>query len=488
MKRILLIAAAGLAALCAIVAVRTAMASGGQTYAFAPPAPDGALDQVVAQHLSEAIRIKTVSHSLKDPADPATLSTMHAFLAQTYPAFSAAAERETVNGGSLLYRWRGTDPDAAPVVFLAHMDVVPVEAGTENDWTRPPFSGDIEGGYVWGRGALDDKGTLITLMEAGERLASEGFRPSRDIYFAFGHDEELGGGEGAAKIAALLAARGVHAAWTLDEGSGVIRGMKGLGPVPVALISVAEKGYASLTLTAHARGGHSSTPPDETAVTIVAKAVATLSDHPYPVKLDGPTAALLARLAPQMPLAKRALVANLWLTRGLVAGALAKDPVLAATMRTTTAPTMIGGGAKDNVIPQEADAVVNFRIHPRDTAEGVMARARKLIDDPRIDISYYEPPNEPSPLASTSGEGYAALSKSISATFGNIPVAPFMTVGGTDSKHYAAVTGDAYRFTPFIVEPADLTRIHGTDERIAVEDLGRMTAFYETLIRNAAGG
>jgi carboxypeptidase PM20D1 len=226
-----------------------------------------------AQHLSAAIRFRTVSH--QDPAqnDQRQWRDLRNFLERTYPATHRALKRELVNGDGLLYTWPGSDPVARPVLLMAHQDVVPVEPGTESSWTYPPFDGTIADGFVWGRGALDDKASLILLMEAVESLVTDGFRPRRTVYIASGFDEEVGGHHGAATIAALLASRGVRLEYVLDEGRAVVEGLVPDVPHPVAMIGVAEKGFVSVELTCEMEGGHSSMPPPATAVGVLAAAI-----------------------------------------------------------------------------------------------------------------------------------------------------------------------------------------------------------------------
>ena len=485
MKKILFAALAVLTALVAAVVLRTLALPGAAT-GPAPLKVDIASPEAraAADRLGQAIRFQTISWGPERAADAAAFEGLHAFLASAYPAAHQAMAREAV-GLSFVYRWAGSDPAQKPIAFLAHMDVVPVEAGTESGWTHPPFDGVVADGRVWGRGAVDDKGSIIALFEAIERLAAAGFRPSRDVYVLLGHDEELSGLEGAQRIAALLKSRGVRLAWTLDEGSAVIGGVVPGARRPVALIATAEKGYATLRFDATAPGGHSSAPGRETAVSRAARAVVAVTDNPYPLDFDADTVAFLHALAPELPFAQSDALANLWLTGPIVSKQLAKSPTVAAAMRTTTAPTMIAGGTKENVLPQTAHAIVNYRIHPRDTVEGVRARAEKLIEDEYVKVSVVTG-NEPSPRSARDGAGFKAMAAATAAIYGGVPVAPSLVIAATDSRNYVEVADDLYRFTPFILEADDLQRVHGTDERIDIEDLVRAAAWYEDLIRRAA--
>ncbi len=193
-----------------------------------------------AEHLAGAIRFRTVSHERGARTDSAAFRALHAYLADSYPRTHAALTRETVSGLSLLYTWRGSESDLDPIVLMAHQDVVPVIPGTEAEWEHPPFAGDLAGGFIWGRGSMDDKLNDISILEAVERLLSDGFTPRHTIYLAFGHDEEIGGLHGAREIQRLLASRGVDRfALVVDEGGAVVRGMIPGVERPVALVGIA---------------------------------------------------------------------------------------------------------------------------------------------------------------------------------------------------------------------------------------------------------
>src|SRR3981189_1407880 len=282
-------------------------------------APRVAVDpQAAAARLSEAIRFRTISSYEKPDQHADALRGMRAHIEKSFPAFLAAAKREIVGRYSLLYTWAGSDPRAQPIAFLAHQDVVPVAPGTEKDWQQPPFDGVISDGFIWGRGSWDDKGNLYSMLEAAEAMAKAGFRPKRTIYFAFGHDEEVAGTRGAKGIAALLASRGVRLEFVLDEGLLITEGiMKGLDK-PAALVGVAEKGYATLVLTAHATPGHSSMPPRQTAIGMMSAALARLEDHRLPMQIRGTISEMFDTLAPEMSGFNRVVLSNLWLFKPLL--------------------------------------------------------------------------------------------------------------------------------------------------------------------------
>ncbi len=352
MYRVLIGIAGAMAILVAVVLARTFMV------AAAPPLVSSAVPMSVnsmdvAQHLAAAVRFKTVSYGggTHDAEKNAQLDALRAWMQQTYPYFHKVATREIV-GHSLLFTWQGKDTKSPPILLMAHMDVVPVVPGTERDWSHDPFSGDISGGFVWGRGAIDDKGCLVSILDAAERLAHEGFVPARTVMFAFGEDEEVGGNTGNAAIAALLKSRHVHLQWVLDEGGAILdEPFPGVAQ-PVATVAVAEKGYLSLELVAHGTGGHSSRPSNDLAILRLADAVRKVVDHPFASGVDDVQAEKFAILAPQMPFFQRMLLANLWLTGPVVTRMMEGQPDMAARLHTTIAPTLLSAGVKDNVLPR----------------------------------------------------------------------------------------------------------------------------------------
>lgn len=452
---------------------------------FAPVAFDV---QRAAAHLAEAVRFKTISH--QDPARfaPEPFEEFRAFLVERYPKAHAAMLREIVGDHSMLYTWPGSDPAAAPIILLAHYDVVPVEPGTVDDWAHPPFEGVIADGYVWGRGAMDFKSGVIGILEAAEALLAEGFQPRRTVHLAFGHDEEIGGDNGAARMAALLEERGVKAHFLLDEGAAVVEGvMPGIAG-PVALVGLAEKGYVSLELVVEGKGGHSSTPPPQTNIGILAVAAARLEKNQLPARLEGPVREMFAHAGPEMSFPMRLVMANMWLFQPLLKRQLTALPVTNAAVRTTTAATIFQAGTKENVLPARARAVVNFRILPGETVDTVLEHARRVVNDPRVRIAPVNPDdiNNPTSVAGTDSPGYRALATSLRQVYPDAVVAPTLTLGGTDAKHYYGVTENIYRIQPMRFTTADLERIHGSNERLAIENFADGIRAYAQVIRNTA--
>jgi carboxypeptidase PM20D1 len=482
MKRFFIGVAGIVAILLVVMLARTFMLTAPQGQAAAPPLP--ADSNVIARHLAEAIRFQTVSYGdgVKEKEKAVALNDMRLWMEQTYPYFHEAAGPEQF-GNSLLFTWIGRNPNLPPVLVMAHMDVVPVVPGTEKDWTHKPFSGDIAEGFVWGRGSLDDKGQLVSILEAANDLARADFQPERTILFAFGEDEEVGGNKGNAAIAKALASRGLHFAWVLDEGSSIMNEPYPGTRAPVAFISNAEKGFLSLELTAHGEGGHAARPSRDLAVPRLAAALLKVVNAPFDSDFDDIQRAKLAVIAPLAPFADRFVLANLWLTKSLVRRRMEAAPDSAAVLHTTISPTILNAGIKENVIPPTAQAVINFRLHPRDSIKSVTAHVRQAVNDAKVDVTEREETiSEATKPVDTSSPAFTYIANLIRTNYG-VPVAPDIMTGATDSRHFVPLADAVLRFRPYHEEVADLARVHGTNERLAVSDLAPAVGFYMRLIQ-----
>jgi carboxypeptidase PM20D1 len=480
-------AAAALIVLAGVVVARAAMAHSRQIdpSPFTPIAFDTA---AAAARLAEAIRVPTVS-SEQGPAPDSVFAELHRRLAAAFPRTHAALRRE-VFGGSLLYTWTGADSAAPGVLLTGHLDVVPVDAGSEERWTHPPFAGVVADGFIWGRGALDDKASVLAILEAVEALLAEGFTPARTIRLAFGHDEEISGREGAQRLAAVLAERKARADWVLDEGGTITQGLVPGVAEPAAVVGIAEKGYLDLELLAADAGGHSSTPPAHTAIGRLAAAIERLEDNPFPARIAGATGALLAHTAPEMSLPFRLALTNLWLFERPAIAVFSRDYRSAAAVRTTMAVTMVSGGTKANVLPTEARALVNVRTLPGDSAEAVAARVRRVVADTLIRVRILPGASEASPVSSPESKGYRMLAATIRQVYPGTVVAPYLVLGATDARHYAGLSATVLRFAPGLETAGSPPRAHGTDERVGVGEHAQAVRFYAQLIRSAgaAGG
>ena len=449
--------------------------------------PRVAIDEKsAADHLSAAIRFRTISSATDAEQNADAFRAIQAYMAETFPAFHAVAKREVINGLSLLYSWQGSDPGATPIGLLAHQDVVPIAPGTESHWQAPPFDGTIRDGFIWGRGSWDDKGNLFSILEAAEQLAKDGFRPKRTIYFAFGADEEVGGQRGASAIAKLLAQRGVKLDYVIDEGLVIADGMlKGLDR-PAALIGIAEKGYATLDLSLTATPGHSSMPPKQSAIDTMSAALAKLDRHRMPARLQGTALEMLETLAPEMNPVNRIVLSNLWLFKPLLVREFGKSPSTDALIRTTTALTIVNAGNQDNVLPGRVDATVNFRLQPGDTEADVVDHVKRTMENDAITVTRRDVNTEAPPVTSTQTEAYRALNRTIREVFPDVVVAPGLMLAATDSRHYAGIAQSIFRFSPVRARAEDLSRFHGTNERLSIANYADMIRFYRRLIENTA--
>ena len=434
-------------------------------------------------NLSKAITFPTISNALNLPIDTTAFKGYLNFLSEAYPLIHSKLKKETFSCFSLLYTWEGKNATLKPFILTAHMDVVPA-VGIDS-WTYPPFSGSIDGTYIWGRGTLDDKVEMISILEAVERLLSENYQPERTVYLAFGHDEEINGLRGASVIAAALKDRGENAEFVIDEGSCVIVGLVPMIINPVAQIGTSEKGYLSVSISVEMGGGHSSYPEKETAITVLTKALNNVVNNQMDARITEPVNDFIRYIGPEMPFYAKAIFANRWLFNGIILNIYQRSKTSNALVRTTTAPTIFNAGIKDNVIPTKAEAVLNFRILSGETSADVMEHLKTVISDERVKFSMLQGFSEPSPVSPTDSYGFNTIHKTIREVYPDAFVAPTMLIGGTDSRKYIEVCKNIYNFAPIVISTEDLARLHGIDERIKIEDFTRGIGFYYLLIKNS---
>ena len=440
----------------------------------------------VAHRLSKALQFQTISSA--DVENKAPFLAFHAFLKNSFPQLHKTLQLEVVNDLSLLYFWQGSDPTLKPMLLMSHLDVVPADNETLDRWKHAPFSGIIENGNIWGRGAIDIKSGVMASLEAVEDLISQGFQPKRSLYLAFGHDEEVGGKQGAKAIATLLRQRKVALEFILDEGGSIVGG----GIIPgvenqVALIGIAEKGYVSLKLTTKAAGGHSSMPDKHSALGIIAKALVDLENTPFPANLDI-SKALFKNIGPAMTGLNKVIFANMWLTEPIVERVLSNSKTTNATIRTTTAVTMAKGSSKDNILPSEATATVNFRIMPGETVQSVIDYVIDVIGNKNIQVSSVGGfGNNPSSVSDSESLNFELIKNSIYRVTQDtrLIVTPYLVVGATDAQHYTKLSNNIYRFAFNRLNPEALDRMHGINERITVKDYIDVIRFFREVILGA---
>lgn len=438
-----------------------------------------------SENLAASVRFATISEQDKEKINYEPFAQHLRFLQQTYPLVFERLTVEIINDYSLLIIWQGSDSALKPVLFTAHTDVVPIEPGTEKDWPHPPFAGVIEDGKIFGRGTLDDKVGVISLLEAAESLIQRDFQPQRTLVFGFGHDEEISGLNGAAKISDRLQELGMHFSWMVDEGGFITSDHPILQDRPVAMINVAEKTYLTLTLSTTGEGGHSSMPPRETSIGKLANAIVKIEQNPMPPRLVSPVTDMLENLAPHLDFPESFVFSNLWLTGPLVINTMEKDRTSNAFVRNTTAVTMFNAGVKENVVPQRAEAKVNFRLLPGETPQQLIDYISELVNDDSITIDH-DDWNNPPPISAMEGGGYAVIEQAIKQVYPDSVVVPSMIMATTDTRHYIDVADDIYRFHGSMMSVEQASGIHGTNEWISVESFENTVRVAVEMLRLAS--
>ncbi|CAL1545093.1 unnamed protein product [Lymnaea stagnalis] len=438
-----------------------------------------------------ALQFQTISKSAEDYNREA-LQNFGDFIVKNFPHLhnSSLVELEYVGNYSLLYGVKGSNPQLKPYLLMSHLDVVP--ATNLEEWDAPPFSGDILNDHIYGRGSIDVKQCVMGILEAVEFLLSTGIQPKRSFYIAFGHDEEVQGNSGAKMISKRLKEKGVHTLeFISDEGlpltEGIIPGIGKAVARQVSIVGVSEKGQVLLRLSVQDAPGHSSMPPKESTIGILAKAIHKLESNPHPSMLGyGAETAMLEQLAPEMNVIQRFVIANIWLFKPLLSWIMSQKPLTNAMIRTVTAVTIFNAGVKNNIIPPLAEAVVNHRVHPSQTIEEVVEYDRAIIADSRVKIKI-ESFTDPHPIAGFTDNdfGFQALKTSIRQVWPGSLVVPGIMLANTDTRHYLNFTSNVYRFSPTYMFPGDQNRFHGINERISIKNYEQVINFFYHLIRNS---
>ena len=430
------------------------------------------------EKLRALVRLPTVSRTDEAAIDPAPFAELIALLAEQFPLLHQHLELHRVREHSLLFHWSGRTAEA-PVVLMAHLDVVPVDESAP--WQHPPFGAEIHDGAVWGRGTLDDKGSLVAICAAVERLLLRGVVPSRDVWLSFGAREEVSGPDARSAVEALRS-RGVVPWFVLDEGGAIAHeAFPGVRP-PLGVIGVSEKGSTTLELTARGRGGHSSTPAPGGPTSRIARAVVRLEKRQFAASLPEPTLELFTRIAPHAaaplrPVLARARTLGPVLKRVLLAAGA--EP--AALVRTTMSVTTLSGSPAHNVIASSATAAVNLRILVGDTVASAIEHVRRAVADDSIEVRVLEA-NEPSPVSPHDDPAFELLAATIRECFGDAVPTPYVMMAATDSRFFTEICPRVYRFTPFRMTKAQRESIHSYDEHIGVEDFLAGVEWYARLL------
>ncbi len=448
--------------------------------------PGEAVDEQRAiDHLCEAIRIPTISNPDTSLVDWSQFERFHEFLDKAYPHIAATLEKENVSEASLIYRWKGKNPDLKPIALLSHQDVVPVTDGTEEDWIHPAFSGYNDGEFIWGRGALDMKNHLICVMEAIETLLEEGFEPECNVYLLFGHDEEVVASEfaGAKSIMETLRDRGIELDSVLDEGGAILPvNVKGIINKNLAGIGIAEKGYADIEISVNHRGGHSSQPPKHTGLGKLADVIKDLESNQFDASIEPFLFELFENIGKNVSFPAKLVTCNLALMKPVLKQVLKQIPPAACMTRTTTAVTMAQGSPAANVLPQISSVTVNFRQMPGTTTQDVVDHIKRVVRNKDIEVKVLKC-KEPSKFSPTDSRAFKVLEKLCVQSNPNNIVAPYLVMGGTDACFYEPICENIYRFAPFVVSTDLLLCTHGTNERVPVTAMRQGVEFFKAYVR-----
>ena len=462
----------------AVLVIRAATFKPKAQPAVSQEAVEVELDTAVS-NLQQLVQCRTISyndHSLEDKAEFRKLKDL---LPKLYPNVFSACEYTEFPEEAILLRWPGKAA-GDPAVMMAHYDVVPVD---EEKWEKPPFSGIVEDGVLWGRGTLDTKITMASSLYAANRLIGEGFVPEHDVYFAFSGGEEVNG-LGAVRIVDFFEEKGITPSMVVDEGGGVVRDVFPGVKEDCAMIGIAEKGMINAKYTVHSGGGHASAPPPKTPVTTLAKACRSVIDHPFKMHITKPAALMFDTLSRHSSFLYKLIFSNLWCFKPVLdLICKASGGEMNALVRTTTAFTMMEGSNARNVIPTEASLVSNMRLNPADSVAGAVEYLRKTVNDETVDISVLESA-EPSRISTTDCEGWQKVASAVASTWKGCVVTPYLMVQCSDSRHYGRISDKVYRFSAMDLTKEDRATIHGNNERIRVEVIGRAAEFYLRLLKS----
>ncbi|MFT6827011.1 MAG: carboxypeptidase PM20D1 [Roseivirga sp.] len=441
------------------------------------------INDAVLDRFQTALRIKTISFENKADFDSTQFEAFNVFLKESFPLVDSLLEHQVFNQYSHLFKWTGSDNSLKPVILMGHIDVVPI--ASPGKWSVDPFGGIIKDDVIWGRGTIDDKFSVISILEAVELLLSEDFQPKRTTYLAFGHDEEVGGDLGAVAIVAYLKSQGVSAEYVLDEGYAITQQLIPGVEDDVAFIGIAEKGSTTIELTVDMDGGHSSQPASETAIDVLANAVVKVKGNPLEATLSAPMMEFINQIGPEMGFVNKMAFANTGIFKPLIVSTYESSGGTGnALIRTTTSPTIFQAGIKENIIPTSARALINFRIIPGQNADDVLSHVNSVVNDERVKTNFFGFNSNPSPVSPTDSEGYDLINKSMKQVFDGLLTAPNLVIAATDSRHFTEISPNIYRFVPYHINQSNIKTFHGIDERIPVEDYKNAIRFYRQLILN----
>ena len=471
-----------LIAIIAIILVCLSIA-GMRAVALKAPAkvsytPEITLEEVktAEEKLGAMIRIPTVSKH--EHEDLSQFYLYHEELERQFPLIHKHLQKTVLNG-TLLYLWKGSDPTLLPILFMGHQDVVPA---SDEGWSVPACSGDVKDGCLYGRGTLDCKGTMYVQMQAVEELLAEGFVPKGDVYLEYAINEETGG-DGAAAAMRYLKDQGIRLALVLDEGGAVIEEAVPGMDRPYAVIGITEKGYMDVKITARGKGGHSSTPARHTpAARLYAFANEIEKKRPFKRVLSPEVKQIFRQMAPSLPFGMRLLLGNTWLFEPLLKAVMPMvSPFGEALMATTCCFTQMKGSDAANVIPKEPYLIANLRCSAHQNCKESLSVLKKYGKKYGLEFEVLLQ-RDASAVSDIHSEAYRFVESTIRAHFPDVGTAPYLIMGGTDCRHFHALSDTALRFAPIRMNDAQNASCHAVDENVTVASLAEGVLFYKRLL------
>jgi len=433
--------------------------------------------KTAAKKLGDMVRVPTVSKN--EDEDLSEFYKFHEVLEKSFPNVHKTFEKTVLNG-TLLYRWQGTDQSRRPILFMGHQDVVPAN---DHGWKCPAYSGTVIDGAIYGRGSMDCKSTMYVELQAMEELIAEGFVPPCDIWLEYAINEETGG-DGAASAVRYLKEKGIEFAIVIDEGGAIVdRPIAGMDR-EYAVIGVTEKGYMDLKISAKGKGGHSSTPPRNTpAARLFAFANEIEKKRPFKKHLIPEVYEMFGSMAPSFSFGMRMLLGNIWLFKPLL---IALMPVVSpfgeAILSTTCCFTMMKGSDACNVIPKEPYLVANLRTSVHQNCEESLAVLKKYADKYDLEIEIIQA-RDASPVSNIHSKEYAYLTDCIKKQFPDVGVAPYVIMGGTDCRHFHALTENALRFCPVRMSNEQNAACHAVNENVTLSALAEGVRFFKEFVK-----
>ena len=472
-----LVILAGLAVGCLLFAVVNTLrikadAPGTCSTEFAQSEMDTA-----AAKLGAMVRIPCVSKA--EDEDLTEFYNFHKVLEEHFPLLHKSLEKQVLNG-TLLYRWAGTDSTRNPIMLMGHQDVVPA---SDDGWRVPAYSGVVIDGDLYGRGSMDCKSTMYVELQAVEELLSEGFTPPCDVYLSYSINEETGG-DGAAAVVRHLKEKGITFAIVIDEGGAIIdQPVPGMDR-PFAVLGITEKGYMDVKITARGKGGHSSTPPRNTpAARLFAFANEIEKKRPFEKKLLPETMEMFRSMAPSFSFPLRLILGNVKLFKPLL---IALMPVVSpfgeAVMATTCCFTMMRGSDAANVIPKEPYLIANLRTSVHQNCGQSLSVLKKYADKYDLELEVLMQ-RDASPISNIHSAEYAYLTRCIAKQFPDVGISPYVIMGGTDCRHFHALTENAIRFAPVRMTAQQSASCHAVDENVTLKALAEGVRFFKLFLK-----